>query len=100
MEKEEFDRDVDSVFTFIFALLVVLHLYFSFKTHKLDQLTDIKSIIEHIFTVLCMTVHICSLMYSTFVQHNQDFQQLTYQNYFYFQCTYDLLNIALIAKFF
>jgi hypothetical protein len=91
---------VDLVFSLIFTVLVGVHVLMTFRTFQINELQTILTQAEHLSTVACLLVHIGCLTYNTLVEHNADFNQLTLESYMFFQLTYDLLNIALISKFF
>ena len=101
MEKEYwqiFDRRMDITFISLMSVVALAHLYCQVKSYKTREMRNTVNIIENTFTFLCLVLHICCMSYSTLKDGNRAFNQLTIQNYFTFQCCFDLLNIAILAK--
>ena len=89
----------DVTFICIFSLLLIIHLCLNLRSSCYDKQWN--NMILKNCLILCILVHVSCLTYQTLTKPDEqhfDNQQIKY--YFFFQLTFDILNIALIAHIF
>jgi hypothetical protein len=85
----------DISFAVIFSIILVFYLFISIKDIKKDDIIYMKNYIIIITISLCIFIHIIGFASSYFSDDKEYKYDL--KNYFFFQLTFDLLNICIIT---
>lgn len=99
LNTNELDEVFDIILTIIFSLILMYHLIVSIKDMKNDHIESAKNIIIIITILTCIVIHIIGFIYS-FLSSKKEYYQFELENYFFFQLSFDLLNICIITQFF
>mmetsp|Transcript_21883 Transcript_21883/g.33952 ORF Transcript_21883/g.33952 Transcript_21883/m.33952 type:complete len:162 (+) Transcript_21883:2-487(+) len=96
-----YDQALSIVMIVIFSIEVLFHSVYAIRSVKNPVNRNAYNYIEYVSTFLCLVTHITFLFYTILDDKDEMlYPQISLQNYFGFQLTFDLLNFSIVAKFF
>ena len=95
------NRIVDSTLIALFSIELVLHIWLDIQYQVKNKTSrTMYNQILAVFVFLCLAAHLSCLMYSVTGDADIGIPPISATYYTYYQLTFDLLNIALIAHIF